>query len=76
MRPDGDQVVHYVSHDTWPLGGLGDIAAALTPDGYGTNLHWPECRVAACTGCIPPFLSVEPPRPQLDLSLFGYPGIN
>lgn len=44
---------------------------ALSSPQYGTGMHWPTCRAAACTGCLPPLPPLaEPCRPQLDLSLF------
>lgn len=50
---------------------LASAASALTPPQYGTSQHWPTCRVAACTGCLPllPPLPEQPAR-QLDLNLF------
>lgn len=39
---------------------VGNIAAPLptpgdlTPPQYGTSMHWPYCRIACCTGCLPP----------------------
>jgi len=47
-------------------------AAALTLPQYDTGLHWPACRVASCTGCLPP---QPPPAEQpstLNLSLFRH----
>ncbi|MDG4832416.1 hypothetical protein O7627_24355 [Solwaraspora sp. WMMD1047] len=45
------------------------LTAALTPEQYGTSMHYPACRVGSCTGCLPPLPPIEPP-PVLNLSLF------